>query len=101
MSIEMPRRLPFSVDTFGPYTTKKRRKRHHFLTCSQRPHRRDFSFQHRLPDLLFPPHGPSSSPTSSQLNESFFVRIETGQSVIVDDFKCTAFDANHCPEICS
>lgn len=36
-----------------------------------------------------------------QLDESFFVRIEIGQTVIVDDpagdFKVTAFDANHCP----
>lgn len=36
-----------------------------------------------------------------QLDESYFVRVEIGQSVIVDDpdgeFKVTAFDANHCP----
>ncbi|KAL2528268.1 DNA repair metallo-beta-lactamase family protein [Forsythia ovata] len=36
-----------------------------------------------------------------QLNESMFVDIEVGESMIVEDFDCdftvTAFDANHCP----
>ncbi|KAK7832866.1 exosome complex component rrp4 like protein [Quercus suber] len=37
-----------------------------------------------------------------QLNDSLFVEIEIGQSVVVDDsdgpFTVKAFDANHCPE---
>ena len=36
-----------------------------------------------------------------QLDDSLFVEIEMGQSVVVDDpdgaFIVTAFDANHCP----
>ena len=36
-----------------------------------------------------------------QLDDSLFVEIEIGQSVVVDDpdgaFTVTAFDANHCP----
>ena len=36
-----------------------------------------------------------------QLDDSLFVGIEVGQSVVVDDpdgaFTVTAFDANHCP----
>lgn len=102
MSIEMPRGLPFAVDTFGPYTTTKRRKRHHFLTHAHKDHTVGISPS----NIVFPIY--STSLTISlllqrhpQLDESFFVRIEIGQSVIVDDpdgeFKVTAFDANHCP----
>lgn len=102
MSIEMPRGLPFSVDTFGPYTATKRRKRHHFLTHAHKDHTVGISPS----NIVFPIY---SSPLTislllqrhPQLDESFFVRIEIGQSVIVDDpdgeFKVTAFDANHCP----
>ena len=36
-----------------------------------------------------------------QLDDSLFVELEMGQSVVVDDpdgaFIVTAFDANHCP----
>jgi hypothetical protein len=36
-----------------------------------------------------------------QLDESLFVGIEVGQTVVIDDpdgaFTVTAFDANHCP----
>lgn len=103
MSIEMPRGLPFAVDTFGPYTTTKRIKRHHFLTHAHKDHTVGISPSNIV---VFPIY--STSLTISlliqrhpQLDESFFVRIEIGQSVIVDDpdgqFKVTAFDANHCP----
>lgn len=38
-----------------------------------------------------------------QLDDSLFVCIEVGQSVVVNDpggsFRVTAFDANHCPGI--
>ncbi|CAN8312535.1 unnamed protein product [Cochlearia groenlandica] len=102
MSIEMPRGLPFSVDTFGPYTTTKRRKRHHFLTHAHKDHTVGISPS----NIVFPIY--STSLTISlllqrhpQLDETFFVKIEIGESVIVDDldgdFKVTAFDANHCP----
>ncbi|AEE29793.1 unnamed protein product [Arabidopsis thaliana] len=103
MSIEMPRGLPFAVDTFGPYTETKRRKRHHFLTHAHKDHTVGVSPSNIV---VFPIY--STSLTISlllqrfpQLDESYFVRVEIGQSVIVDDpdgeFKVTAFDANHCP----
>ena len=102
MSIEMPRGLPFSVDTFGPNTTTKRMKRHHFLTHAHKDHTVGISPS----NVAFPIY--STSLTISlllqrhpQLDESLFVRIEIGETVIVDDpdggFKVTAFDANHCP----
>ncbi|KAF8114346.1 hypothetical protein N665_0039s0108 [Sinapis alba] len=102
MSIEMPRGLPFSVDTFGPNTTTKRMKRHHFLTHAHKDHTVGISPQ----SVVFPIY--STSLTISlllqrhpKLDESFFVRIEIGESVMVGDpdggFKVTAFDANHCP----
>lgn len=99
MSIEMPRGLPFSVDTFGPYTATKR---HHFLTHAHKDHTVGISPS----NIVFPIY---SCPLTislllqrhPQLDESFFVGIEIGQSVILDDpdgdFKVTAFDANHCP----
>ncbi|KAL0699688.1 hypothetical protein Bca4012_055810 [Brassica carinata] len=102
MAIEMPRGLPFSVDTFGANTTTKRMKRHHFLTHAHKDHTVGISPS----NVAFPIY--STSLTISlllqrhpQLDDSFFVRIEIGQTVIVDDpdggFKVTAFDANHCP----
>ncbi|VVB09646.1 unnamed protein product [Arabis nemorensis] len=104
MAIEMPRGLPFSVDTFGPYTTTKTKKRHHFLTHAHKDHTVGISPSN---NTVFPIY--STSLTISlllqrqlHLDESFFVKIEIGQSVTVDDdsdggFKVTAFDANHCP----
>ncbi|XP_056843345.1 uncharacterized protein LOC108806534 [Raphanus sativus] len=101
MAIEMPRGLPFSVDTFT--TTKKRIKRHHFLTHAHKDHTVGISHHSAV---VFPIY--STSLTISlllqrhpHLDESFFLRIEIGQTVIVDDpdgcFNVTAFDANHCP----
>ncbi|XP_010532572.1 PREDICTED: 5' exonuclease Apollo [Tarenaya hassleriana] len=101
MPIEMPRGLPFSVDTFGPYTTKKR-KRHHFLTHAHTDHTAGIS----VANAVFPIY--STSLTISlllqrhpKLDASLFVSVEVGQSACIDDpdgkFKVTAFDANHCP----
>ncbi|CAH8390951.1 unnamed protein product [Eruca vesicaria subsp. sativa] len=102
MAIEMPRGLPFSVDTFGPNTTTKKTKRHHFLTHAHKDHTVGISPS----NVVFPIY--STSLTISlllqrhpQIDESFFVRIEIGETVVIDDidgrFKVTAFDANHCP----
>ncbi|KAJ4715330.1 DNA repair metallo-beta-lactamase family protein [Melia azedarach] len=98
MPIEMPKGLPLSVDTFSPASKKKR---HHFLTHAHRDHTVGISshFQYpiystRLTKSLILQH-------YSQLDESFFVGIEVGQTIVVDDpdgeFRVTAFDANHCP----
>ncbi|EXB68025.1 hypothetical protein L484_009632 [Morus notabilis] len=99
MPIEMPKGLPFSVDTWSP--SSKTKKRHHFLTHAHRDHSSGiaahFSFPIYSTDLTislllqqFP-----------KLDDSLFVRIEVGQSIVVDDpdgsFVVTAFDANHCP----
>ncbi|RVW86863.1 hypothetical protein CK203_036025 [Vitis vinifera] len=56
-----------------------------------------------ISNLLYPPHQNPNSSTISQLDDSLFVGIEVGQSMVVDDpdgrFGVTAFDANHCPGI--
>ncbi|XP_010680198.2 uncharacterized protein LOC104895399 isoform X1 [Beta vulgaris subsp. vulgaris] len=97
MPIEMPRGLPFSVDTWTP---NSKFKRHHFLTHAHKDHCSNITSYFSFPIY-------STLLTKSlilcyfpQLDESF-VEIEVGQSIIVDDpdgaFTVTAFDANHCP----
>ncbi|KAK9291781.1 hypothetical protein L1049_019731 [Liquidambar formosana] len=98
MPIEMPKGVPFSVDTWSPCSKKKR---HHFLTHAHKDHSTGISahfsypiYSTHLTKSLLLQHYP-------QLDESFFVGIEVGQSVVVNDpdgdFCVTAFDANHCP----
>ncbi|GMY19960.1 putative metallo-beta-lactamase [Fagus crenata] len=104
MAIEMPKGLPFSVDTWSPIFKEKEAS---FLNpCPQRSLLWDF---HPLlfPYLLYPSHQDSApsgfhtTPRFVSLDDSLFVGIEDGQSVVVDDpdgaFTVTAFDANHCP----
>ncbi|KAE7998333.1 hypothetical protein FH972_002890 [Carpinus fangiana] len=98
MPIEMPKGLPFSVDT---WSLCSKRKGHHFLTHAHKDHYSGISTHFSFPiystlltkTLLFQ-HYP-------QLDESLFVGIEVGQTVVIDDpdgaFTVTAFDANHCP----
>ncbi|XP_021713858.1 protein artemis-like isoform X1 [Chenopodium quinoa] len=98
MPIEMPRGLPFSVDTWTP---SSKFKRHHFLTHAHKDHCSGITshssspiYSTRLTKSLILCYYP-------QVDESLFVKIEVGQSLIVDDidgsFTVTAFDANHCP----
>lgn len=98
MPIDMPRGLPFSVDTWNPSSILKR---HHFLTHAHKDHCSGITSYSSFPIY-------STLLTKSlilryfpQLDESLFVGIEVGQSLIVDDpdgpFTVTAFDANHCP----
>ncbi|KAL4634477.1 hypothetical protein ACB092_04G202100 [Castanea dentata] len=115
MLIELPKGLPFSVDT---WTSSSKRKRHH----PQRPLLWHL-FPILFPYLLNPSHqdsGPSTLPPGFslltgfffnwveldfegfvQLHDSLFVEIEIGQSMVVDDpdgaFTVTAFDTSHCP----
>ncbi|KAL8244102.1 hypothetical protein R6Q59_010360 [Mikania micrantha] len=98
MPIEMPKGLPFSVDTWTPCSNQKK---HHFLTHAHKDHSLGISTQSSFPiyatritkalTLNYYPH----------LDDSLFVEIEIGQSIAVDDpfdaFTVTAFDANHCP----
>ncbi|XP_022773793.1 protein artemis [Durio zibethinus] len=98
MPIEMPKGLPFSVDTFSP---SSKRKRHHFLTHAHKDHTSGISthFSYRI----YSTHLTKSLVLlhCSQLDDSLFVGIEVGESVVIDDpdgaFHVTAFDANHCP----
>ncbi|WOK94599.1 protein artemis [Canna indica] len=98
MPIEMPRGLPFSVDTWTPASD---RKRHHFLTHAHKDHLAGIVahayrpiYATRLTKTLALHYHP-------QLDDSLFVEIEVGGSVVVDDpdgaFTVTAVDANHCP----
>ncbi|OWM91456.1 hypothetical protein CDL15_Pgr017374 [Punica granatum] len=98
MPIEMPRGLPFSVDT---WTQASQRKRHHFLTHAHRDHSVGIAnftnriYSTRLTQSLVLQHFP-------RLDGSLFVNIEVGQSIVIDDpdgqhFTVAAFDANHCP----
>ncbi|KZV54469.1 5' exonuclease Apollo [Dorcoceras hygrometricum] len=98
MPIEMPKGLPFSVDTWTP---SSKRKRHHFLTHAHKDHAQGFSAH-----ATFPTYSTLFTRTLirryyPQVDESIFVGIETGQSLAVGDpdgdFTVTAFDANHCP----
>ncbi|KAL3641869.1 hypothetical protein CASFOL_012684 [Castilleja foliolosa] len=98
MPIEMPNGLPFSVDT---WSSPSKRKRHHFLTHAHKDHSQGIAAHASYPiysslltktlTLLYYP----------QLDESTFVAIEVGQSLVVEDpdgdFIVTAYDANHCP----
>ncbi|KAH7520845.1 uncharacterized protein LOC107425632 isoform X1 [Ziziphus jujuba] len=98
MPIEMPKGLPFSVDTWNPCS---KRKRHHFLSHAHKDHTLGISTHFSFPiysslltkSLLLHHH--------PQLDDSLFVGIEVGQSLVIDDpdgaFTVMAFDANHCP----
>ncbi|XP_006645125.1 5' exonuclease Apollo-like isoform X2 [Oryza brachyantha] len=101
MPIEMPRGLPFAVDTWGP--SSSRRRRHRFLTHAHRDH---------LVGAAAPGEGPRAVYATRltmalalrhfpQLEREEFVEMEVGKTVVVDDpaggFSVTAYDANHCP----
>ncbi|OIV98084.1 hypothetical protein TanjilG_25949 [Lupinus angustifolius] len=99
MVMEMPKGLPFSVDTWSQ--SSKATKRHHFLTHAHKDHSSNITSYSSFPiystlltRTLVLQHYP-------QLVDSLFVSIEVGQSLIVQDpdgsFTVTAFDANHCP----
>ncbi|XP_047060951.1 5' exonuclease Apollo-like [Lolium rigidum] len=100
MPIEMPRGLPFAVDTWGP---SSRRRRHRFLTHAHRDHLAGAGaapdggavvYATRLTMSLALRHFP-------QLDQGEFVEVDVGKTLAVDDpagaFSVTAYDANHCP----
>ncbi|XWS41327.1 hypothetical protein CRYUN_Cryun17cG0072000 [Craigia yunnanensis] len=98
MPIEMPKGLPFSVDTFIP---SSKRKRHHFLTHAHKDHTFGISTHFSYP--IYSTHLTKSLVLLHfpQLDNSLFAGMEVGESVVIDDpdgeFQVTAFDANHCP----
>ncbi|CAO2210410.1 unnamed protein product [Urochloa humidicola] len=103
MPIEMPRGLPFAVDTWTPASAVKR---HRFLTHAHRDH---------LAGIAATSAVSASSPVYAsrltvlialrifpQLDPAAFVELEAGDPPrrVPDpdgDFTVTAFDANHCP----
>lgn len=100
MPIDMPRGLPFAVDTWVP---SSRRRRHRFLTHAHRDHLvgagADIDgggtvYATRLTLHLALRHFP-------QLGSWEFVEMEVGRTVVLDDptgaFSVTTYDANHCP----
>nr|CAD1818187.1 unnamed protein product [Ananas comosus var. bracteatus] len=98
MPIEMPRGLPFSVDTWSAASERKRR---HFLTHAHRDHLAGVAAH-----ASYPVYASRITKTLAlhyfpQLEDSLFVEIEVGDSVAIDDpdanFTVTAYDANHCP----
>ncbi|KAL7613128.1 hypothetical protein Lser_V15G05935 [Lactuca serriola] len=98
MPIEMPKGLPFSVDTWTPCSN---RKRHHFLTHAHKDHSQGISTHSSFPIYATRLTKSLTLNCYPQLNESLFVDIEIGQPIAINDpvetFTVTAFDANHCP----
>ncbi|KAI4330121.1 hypothetical protein MLD38_028427 [Melastoma candidum] len=98
MPVEMPRRLPFSVDT---WTASSLRKRHRFLTHAHRDHSVGILKYSSFPLYCTPLTRTLLLHQFPQLDEKLFVGIEVGQSLVLDDldgsFTVTALDANHCP----
>lgn len=93
MPIEMPKGLPFSVDTWTPSSSK----RHCFLTHAHKDHSSSITCHSSF--LIYSTNLLQQYP---QLDASLFLDIEVGQSLIIDDpaagaFTVSAFDANHCP----
>ncbi|XP_072964106.1 uncharacterized protein [Typha angustifolia] len=98
MPIEMPKGLPFSVDTWTPASN---RKRYHFLTHAHKDHLAGIATH-----ASYPIYATGFTKTLAlhyfpQLDESLFVELEVGESVFIDDpegaFSVTAYNANHCP----
>ncbi|CAN0927052.1 5' exonuclease Apollo [Linum grandiflorum] len=98
MPIEMPRGLPFSVDT---WSARSKAKRHHFLTHAHKDHSSGILSCSSYPIYCTNLTKSLLLNQYPQLDESMFVSIEVGQSILIDDpygeFTVAAFDANHCP----
>ncbi|KAF9599709.1 hypothetical protein IFM89_001655 [Coptis chinensis] len=98
MPIEMPKGLPFSVDTWSPSSDGKR---HHFLTHAHKDHSSGITAHASYP--IYSTHVTKSLVLQQypQLDASLFVEIEIGGKVVIEDpdgtFSVSAFDANHCP----
>lgn len=93
MPIEMPKGLPFSVDTWTPSSSK----RHCFLTHAHKDHSSSITCHSSF--LIYSTNLLQQYP---QLDASLFLNIELGQSLVIHDpaaapFTVSAFDANHCP----
>ncbi|KAM7256034.1 hypothetical protein ACFE04_011775 [Oxalis oulophora] len=98
MAIEMPRGLPFSVDTFNQ---NSKLKRHHFLTHAHKDHTIGITTHSSYPIYCTHLTFQIIHQYYPQLDEFLFVRLQLGHSLLVHDpdgdFTVTPFDANHCP----
>ncbi|KAK1403850.1 DRMBL domain-containing protein [Heracleum sosnowskyi] len=98
MPIEMPRGVPFSVDTWTPCSMQKR---HRFLTHAHKDHSQGITTYNSYPIYSTLLTRTLTLHYYPQLDESLFVNIEVGDSIVIrdpdGDFTVTAFDANHCP----
>ncbi|XP_058097350.1 uncharacterized protein LOC131242613 [Magnolia sinica] len=98
MPTELPEGFPFSVDT---WSTSSMRKRYHFLTHAHTDHCK--GIYHRSSSPIYSTHLTKTLVLHQfpHVDDSRFVEIEVGQSVVIDDpdgtFSVSAFDANHCP----
>ncbi|KAL8133002.1 hypothetical protein AgCh_008463 [Apium graveolens] len=101
MPIEMPRGVPFSVDTWTPCSMQKR---HRFLTHAHKDHTQGITTYHSYPIYSTLLTRTLTLHYYPQLDESLFVNIEVGDSIVIrdpdGDFSVSAFDANHCPGDC-
>ncbi|GAB2232084.1 hypothetical protein Droror1_Dr00011106 [Drosera rotundifolia] len=99
MPIEMPRGLPFSVDTWTPSSSSL--KRHRFLTHAHKDHCAGIVTHASFPVYCTAVTRSIVMGYYPTLEEELFVGIEVGEEIVVDDgdggFRVTAFDANHCP----
>ncbi|ONK73267.1 uncharacterized protein A4U43_C04F29160 [Asparagus officinalis] len=98
MPIEIPRGLPFSVDTWTPQSNLKR---HRFLTHAHKDHLSGIAANSSYPIYATRITKSIVLQNFPQVEEAVFVEIEVGASVTVrdpdGDFTVSAFDANHCP----
>ncbi|KAJ3707777.1 hypothetical protein LUZ61_011482 [Rhynchospora tenuis] len=98
MPIEMPKGLPFAVDTWSSESDKKR---YHFLSHAHRDHLSGIASRASYP--IYATRVTISIVLSyfPQLDEAIFVEIKVGETLVINDadgaFSVTACDANHCP----
>ncbi|KAL5711107.1 hypothetical protein ACHQM5_021599 [Ranunculus cassubicifolius] len=98
MPIEMPKGLPFSVDTWSRSSSLKR---HHFLTHAHKDHSNRITTYSSHPIYSTQITKTLLLHQFPQLDSSLFVCIEVGETLSIEDsdgnFSVTVFDANHCP----
>ncbi|KAJ4810813.1 DNA repair metallo-beta-lactamase family protein [Rhynchospora pubera] len=98
MPIEMPKGLPFAVDT---WSSESARKRHHFLSHAHRDHLAGIVSRASYPIYATRVTITIVLSYFPQLDEANFVEIKVGETLVINDadgvFSVTACDANHCP----
>ncbi|KAF3340763.1 5' exonuclease Apollo [Carex littledalei] len=97
MSIEMPKGLPFAVDTWSYKTDGKR---YHFLSHAHRDHLKGIESRASYPIYATRVTINIVLNYYPQLDEAIFVEIKVGETLVINDadgdFSVTVCDANHC-----